>query len=142
MKSDLSGSTVFDTGVLIELALDSPLSRGVRESVQVGSVQPITGEMNVAELRYVLCKKTGAEQAALSVGYLRRASQVRILPSSSFLDAASEIKCARRLSMVDCVTISIGESLGVPVLFAKRERELSLEMQRSPFKTRLLFLED
>lgn len=96
----------------------------------------------MAELSYLLCRRAGAEQAARAVRYLRRANQLRILPSSSFLDEASGMKCARSISMVDCVTMAMGESLGVPVLFAKRERELALEMKRSPFKTKLLFLDE
>jgi len=133
---------VLDTGVLLELAVDSPPSRSVKDNVVEGKLQPMTGELNVAELRYVLCRKAGLESAARSVGHLRRSSQVRILPASEFLEAAAEIKSARRLSQVDCVTAAIGEALNVPVLFARREKELGLEMKKSPFKTDLIFLDE
>lgn len=142
MSSGPSGSTVLDTSVLIELAVDSSESRETRDGILAGRIQPMVGELNVAELSYVLCRKAGAEQAARAVGHLRKASQFRIVPPSSFLDRAAEMKCARSISMLDCVTIAMGESLGVPVLFAKRERELSLEMKKSPFRTELLFLDE
>jgi predicted nucleic acid-binding protein len=133
---------VFDTGVLVELAVDSPLSRGVRDSIVGGRLHPVTGELNVLELGYILCRKSGAEEGARSVEFLRRASQFKILSCSAFLDAAAKIKCARSLSLVDCVTLAMGESLGSPVLFARHERELDLEVGKSPFKAKLLFLRE
>ncbi|MGI0079451.1 MAG: hypothetical protein ACRECH_07495 [Nitrososphaerales archaeon] len=51
------------------------------------------------------------------------------------------MKCIRSISLVDCVTIAIGELLALPVLFAKREKELVVEMKKKPFKTKLLFME-
>lgn len=75
MSLELNGSTVFDTGVLVELALDSPLSRDVRDSALAGQVQPLTGELNVAELSSLLCRRLRREQAVRTVGYLRRANQ-------------------------------------------------------------------
>jgi hypothetical protein len=36
----------------------------------------------------------------------------------------------------------MGESLGLPVLFARREKELVSEMRRAPFGTKLLFHEE
>jgi predicted nucleic acid-binding protein len=142
MSSEPSGNTVVDTGVLLELATDSPLSRRVSEGVLGGKLWPITGKLNVMELGYIICRRAGVEEAARSAGYLRRASQFRILPPSEFLDAAARIKCARRLSLVGCITMAMAESLGAPVLFARRERELAHEIAKSPFKTRVLFLRD
>lgn len=142
MSSELGENTVLDTGVLLELAVDSPLSTGVRDGIAGGRLHPITGDLNVMELSYLLCRKAGAEEAARSVGFLRRASQFRILPCSAFLDAAAKIKCARSLSTVDCVTLAMGESLDAPVLFARHEGELDLEVGKSPFKTKLLFLKE
>ncbi len=132
---------MFDTGVLLELAADSPPSRIVRDRVLTGTVRVLTGELNVMELRYILCRKVGAAQAARSINSLSRASQVRVLPASGFLEAAAEMKCKRNMSLVDCVTVTMGESLGLPVLFARREKEVGLEMKKSPFGAKLVFLE-
>lgn len=143
MSSEPSVSTVLDTSVLIELAVDSSPSRKLRDEILSGSLRtPLTGELNVMELAYVLCKKVGPEASRRSVGLLRRASQVRILSSSSFLDAAASLKCERSMSMVDCVTIAMGETLSAPVLFARHERELDLELKKKPFTTKVSYLED
>ncbi|MFI5421072.1 MAG: PIN domain-containing protein [Nitrososphaerales archaeon] len=140
MSSEPSGSIVFDTGVLVELAVDSTIANDTRNRILGGEIRPVTGELNVVELSYLLCRKAGRENANRSVTYLRKTGQFRILPSSSFLDLAARMKCERSISLVDCVTICIGESLEIPVLFANREREIQLEMRKRPFKTRFFFL--
>jgi predicted nucleic acid-binding protein len=141
MSSEPSGSMVFDTSVLVELALDSLLSIEVQDNVRSGQVQPLTGELNVTELGYILCRSLGSERSARSVELLRKAKEIRILSSASFLDRAAEMKCTRSISLVDCVTLAMGESLNVPVLFAKCENELKIEMKKKSFKTKLLFME-
>jgi predicted nucleic acid-binding protein len=143
MSSDSSASIVLDTSVLVELAVDSPRSRVLRDDILRGDIRTaLTGELNVMELAYVLCRKAGPEASRRSVGLLRQASQLRVLSSSPYLDAASGLKCARGISIIDCVTIAMGEALSAPVLFAKHERELDLEVKRRPFATSLRYLEE
>ncbi len=142
MSSGQGASTVFDTGVLLELAVDAPESRETRDAIAEGKVSPVTGELNVAEMSYILCRRVGAAEATRSVGLLRAASQFRVLPPSDFLDRAASIKCTRRVSFVDCVTLAMGEVLGAPVMFARKEKELSREMSKSPFKVKLLFMNE
>ena len=142
MSSEPSGSLVLDTGVLLELAFDSARTKPLRDRIVAGETQPITGELNVTELSYLLCRRIGQESADRSVSYLRQAKEFKILPSSSFLDSAARMKCARSISLVDCVTICMAESLDVPVLFASHEEEIEKEMKkkRTPFKPRFFFL--
>lgn len=140
MSPEQSASTVFDTGVLLELAVDSPQARETKDAVVGGTLLPVTGELNVAELSYVLCRKVGEADAERTVALLLKASQVKVLPASEFLARAAEIKCSRSMSFVDCVTVAMGEVMGAPVLFARRERELSREISRSAFGTKLLFM--
>lgn len=133
---------VFDTGVLLELAVDSPRSRGIRDAVVSGEIRPVTGELNVAEMRYILCRRVGAEAARRAAGLLLGGRQVRVMLPSPFLERAAEIKCARRISFVDCVTVAMGESMDAPVLFARRDAELSRELSKSPFGTKIRFLQE
>lgn len=77
-----------------------------------------------------------------SIELLRKSNQFRILATSSFLDDAAEMKCARSISIVDCITISMGESLSLPVLFARLESELKAEIKKKAFKTKILFLNE
>jgi len=67
---------------------------------------------------------------------------LKILPSSTFLEAAAAIKCQRAMSLVDCVTVAMGESLGAPVLFATHEKGVDAELKKKRFRTELMFLED
>jgi predicted nucleic acid-binding protein len=142
MSPEPSGSTVLDTSVLLELAVGSPSAEAVKAGIAEGRIHPLTGELNVLELRYIICRRAGAEQGARSVGFLTSASQFGILPSSAFLEAAAKIKCERAMSLVDCVTIAMGESLEVPVLFSVREKEIDGELKKRRFKTDLRFLRD
>lgn len=82
MSSEPGTSTVLDTGVLVELAVDSPRSRALRNDILSGELTHcLTGELNVMELVYVICRKVGPEAAKRSVGLLRQAR------SESFLSA-------------------------------------------------------
>jgi predicted nucleic acid-binding protein len=140
MSQELSGNTVFDTSVLLELAAGSPAAEELKESIMEGRVVPFTGELNISELDYIICRRKGRKEADKSVGLLRRASQFRIVPASEFLEAAARIKCERSISLVDSVMVAMGEELGVPVLFATREKEIDKEMRKTPFRTELRFL--
>lgn len=133
---------VFDTGVLVELAADSPSSKALQDDILSGRFQPITSDLNIAELGYILCRKIGSVPAKKSVELLRKSNEIRIFASSGFLDLAAEMKCVRSISLVDCVTLALGEALSLPVLFAKRESELTVEMKKGPFKTKLVFLDE
>jgi len=59
MNRNKTGNTVFDTGVLLELAAASPLSDALKEDIIEGSVPPATGELNLLELRYIFCRRIG-----------------------------------------------------------------------------------
>jgi hypothetical protein len=142
MSLEQSGNMVFDTSVLVELALASPTSRKIQDSILDGQVRPTTGELNVTELGYVLCRNLGRELSKRGVELLRLSNQFRILPCSSFLDNAAEMKCARSISLVVCVTISMGESLSLPVLFARLETELKAEIKKKAFGTKIAFLNE
>lgn len=52
------------------------------------------------------------------------------------------LKCDRSISLVDCITIAMGETLSMPVPFARHRRELDAERRKEPFNTGLKFLED
>ena len=59
MKEELQGNLVFDTGPLLELLNGSTLGAMVRERLEFEGPTPMTGEMNIAELRYLTCRKAG-----------------------------------------------------------------------------------
>lgn len=133
---------VFDTGVFIEFLAGTRLGASIREPLKSGSIRASTTELNIAELRYILCRRVGRRSSSEIIGKLVRSGYFRVFPVSELVEYASEIKCERALSLVDCFTIALGEKLDVNVAFARHERELDEEANRRPFKAKLIFLED
>src|SRR5437870_8054952 len=142
MKEELQGNLVFDTGPLLELLNGSTLGAMVRERLEFEGPTPMTGEMNIAELRYLTCRKAGWRKSDETVGALLNSGALEVMPASEFLEGAAEMKCGRSVSLIDCLTISMGERLGIPVVFAKHEREIDREVWMKPFRSKLLFLVD
>ncbi|MDE1858601.1 MAG: PIN domain-containing protein [Thaumarchaeota archaeon] len=133
---------VFDTGVLVEIVNGSRLGHGLKPRLESGSLVPHLTDLNLFELSYLVCRRSGEAKAAEVIGSVRKAGYFEIHGNREFLEAAAKLKCGRALSVVDCVTIAAGESLGMPVLFATRERELDAELKARPFSVELRFLTD
>ncbi len=133
---------IFDTGVFVEILAGSELGRKLMEDLLSGRVKAITTDLNIMELNYVVCRKIGWERSREIVGRLLSSGYIEVLKASDLADRAAKMKCERSLSLVDCVTISAGESLGVSVIFAKHEKELERELNRRPFDVEVLFAED
>lgn len=142
MKPELKGDMVFDTGIFIEFLAGSKTGALTRELLKSGSVKALTTELNIAELKYILCRKIGWPKSSETVEKLVKSGHFRIFPISELIEYASKIKCQRALSLADCFTIALGEKLNVNVAFAKHERELDEETRKKPFKVKLIFLED
>jgi len=106
-----------------------------------GRIRALTGELNLAELRYVTGRKVGWVQSSQIVQKLLSSEYLSVLPAGEFLERAAQMKCARALSFVDCITISMAESMNQPVLFSSREEELDKEIKRKAFSTKILFLD-
>ena len=60
--------------------------------------------------------------------------------SPSLHAAASEIKCERSISFVDCYTFAVAELTSSVPLFAFEEAEIVREMKKKPFKVAPSFL--
>lgn len=142
MSEQPSGSMVFDTGVMVELVKGSKLALGLKGRIEGGAVLPHLGEINMAELSYLVCRREGWQKASRVTALIRDSGYFSIHPDSEFLERAGRLKCDRSISLVDCITIAMGETLSMPVLFARHERELDAERSKEPFKTDLKFLED
>ena len=135
MSLDLEGNMVIDTGSLIELVNESKSGAYLRDALENGSVKAWTGELNIGEIRYLICRRRGWTQS------LRIAQD--IIDSQFFEDLSfGRIYRERRLhemfdilSIVDCVTLSAGETMQLPVLFSTHEVELDKEIKKKSFKT-------
>ena len=140
MNAESSESIVFDTGVLVEILRGSEPALTLKARLEDGELTPHITEMNLFELSYLTCRKEGWTKASALVQSIRDSGYFRTHDTKEFLESAAEMKCDRSISIVDCITIAAGEALSIPVLFAKREKELDEELERRPFRTKLTFL--
>lgn len=133
---------VLDTGVLIELVAGTKLGRKIASFLKEGSIRALTTELNIAELRYIICRKAGWGRSEEIVDNLLRSGYIKAIWSDEISKRAAALKCKRALSLVDCFTIAAGEVLGAKVMFARREKELEAELQREKFDATIIFAED
>ncbi len=142
MSEELTGDMVFDTSVLLELIMGSRAGRRLSELLKADALRPLTTEINVAELRYILCRKVGEDQATDVVQKLLNSGYLKIIPTNDVAKEASLLKCQRAISLVDCFTFALGKTSQSKVLFARHEKELDREIEKSPFDITVLFLQD
>jgi predicted nucleic acid-binding protein len=126
----------------VEIVNGSDLGMGLKPRLESGAMLPHVTDLNLFELAYLVCRKEGPAKATEVVGSLRKAGYFEVHDVHAFLDDAARLKCGRALSTVDCITIAAGESLAIPVLFARHERELDAELKKGKFKVDLRFLTD
>lgn len=78
MSEELSGDMIFDTSVLMELIIGSKGGRTLSKLLRADILRASTTEINVVELRYILCRKVGRGEVS---GSCREDAQLR-LPES------------------------------------------------------------
>jgi len=142
MSSELSGNIVFDTGPLLEIVSGSGFGAYAKGLLQSGAVRAFTNELNLGELRYLICRKAGEQESEEAVKNLTESGYFTVSSVGEFISQAANMKCSRSLAFPDCFALSIGELLKIPVLFATRESELLKEIKKKAFKTEILFLDD
>ena len=96
----------------------------------------------IAELRYILCRKLGWRESSEKVNKLLASGYIKVEDTLKLIDEASKIKCRRAISLPDCFTLALAHEITGNALFARKEQDLTAEMQRKPFDVRILFLED
>jgi len=142
MKREPKGAYATDASTLIELVHGTPMGERLRDAMLDETIETITHELAIAELRYILCRKMGKEKAKVRVEKLLASGYLVVEDVSELIETAADYKCEREISLPDCFTLSLGKERSLPVLFAWRERELTAEMERKPFDLDILFLED
>ena len=136
MKRELEGSLVFDSGSILELLYSTSNGVKLKEVLKAESVEGNISEITVAEISYVLCRKLGTEEARTRVKNLLDSGYITVHETFKLIEYASDYKCKRNLSL------ALAKKLTVPVLFARREKELLDEISSKPFDVEILFLED
>jgi hypothetical protein len=132
---------VFDGGAVIELLLigeDSSLFKNIAEEIII----PTTTDLAIVEAEYILCRKFGKEIAFEKVDNLLDSNYFNVVSLGSYRRKLSELKCFNPISLPDCNTIAIAVDLKIPALFARREKEITNQIGKKPFDTKIYFLED
>ena len=142
MNSEPSGSIVYDTGPLVEIISGSDLGAYAKKLLQSNAVRAYVNELNLGELKYLVCRKLGEEKSKEAVENLVESGFLTVSTVGDFISEAVVMKCNRSLAFADCFSLSMGESMAIPVLFATRETELVKEIKRKAFATKILFLDD
>jgi predicted nucleic acid-binding protein len=141
-KLDLKGKLAIDTSALIELVYCDALGQKLKEALKSDLVEAWTTELAIAELRYILCRKLGWRESSEKVNKLLASGYIKVEDTLKLINEASKIKCRRAISLPDCFTLALAHEITGNALFARKEQDLTAEMQRKPFDVRILFLED
>jgi predicted nucleic acid-binding protein len=126
---------------LIELLSSTDLSKPVRDAIEQDVVNPYTTFQALTEAEYILCREIGWEKARGKVEGLTESRAIEIVEASELVHETARIKCARAIALTDCYTIALAEKLNGTAVFAHLEDDLSREMKRKPFSTKLALLE-
>jgi len=141
-KLDLKGKLAIDTSALIELVYCDAPGQKLKEALKSDLVEAWATELAIAELRYILCRKLGWRESSEKVNKLLASGYIKVEDTLKLINEASKIKCRRAISLPDCFTLALAHEITGNALFARKEQDLTAEMQRKPFDVRILFLED
>lgn len=125
----------------MELIEGTPKGASLVDPIRTLKMVPHVSPVNLAEAGYIVCRKLGRAAARASIDFLLGSGYLVVEDDLSVHMAASEIKCARSLSLGDCYTFAVARLTGSPALFATHEKELVEEMRKRPFEERILFLD-
>jgi predicted nucleic acid-binding protein len=138
----LKGTYAVDTGPLLEMMRRSSEGDELFNAVMAGTIVVITHELAIVELKYLLCRALGREEAYRRVYQLLSSGFIAVDPLTNLVDEAAAYKCRRGLALPDCFSLSLGKSWGIPVLFGGFEKELISEMNNDSFDVKISFLSD
>ena len=142
MRKDLKGKLAIDTSALIELIYCEAIGLKLKTALEKASVEAWTTEIAIAEMKYVLCRKLGWTESNERVTKLLASGYIQIEDTLTLINEASKTKCKRAISLPDCFTLALAQKIGGYALFARKEQDLTCEMQRKPFEVEILFLDE
>jgi len=114
MKRGLSDTLVFDASVLIELVFSTKGGVKLQQAMLDGSIDAQTKGIAITELRYILCRRLGEEEANQRVKKLLASGYITVEDISELIENTARYKCHRALSLPDCFTLSLAKLLASP----------------------------
>jgi predicted nucleic acid-binding protein len=142
MRQDLKGKLAIDASALIELIYCEAIGQKLKKVLEDDLVEAWTTELALTELRYILCRKLGWEESNKRVNKLLASGYFKIEDTMKLMNETAKLKCCRSVSLPDCFTIALAQEISGNALFARKEQDLTIEMQRKPFDVNVFFLED
>lgn len=133
---------VLDGGVLIGLALAEEHFEPIKQAIVGGKIAPITHELAVIELLYIICRKASMIIAKRKLDLLRASGFVDLIPANELVDDVALIKCERKIALADCFTIALATKMSAIAIFAKLEKELGEELAQKPLPCDTYFVLD
>ena len=141
-KQELKGKLAVDASALIELIYCAEPGQKFKQALQSNSVEAWTTELAITELRYILCRKFGWQKSCERVNKLLASGYIKVEDTLPLINEASRTKCQRAISLPDCFTLALAQEINGNALFARKEQDLTDEMQKNQFAVNIVFLED
>lgn len=140
-KQELKGKLALDASALIELVFCEAPGQ-TQTSIRNDLIEAWTTELALTELRYILCRKLGWTESDKRVNKLLASGYFKVENTMKLMNEAAKLKCCRAVSLPDCFTIALAQEINGKALFARKEQDLTTEIQRNPFDINILFLDD
>lgn len=121
---------VFDSGVIIDMLSGSDEGKKVEKHIEDNLDEVIINELNVEEIKYIVCRKSNEKKAEEVENMLKSSGYFTIFPFSRIRGEVYKIKCKYPISLADASSIATAKIFGLSVLF-RREKEIE------PFKAEL-----
>ena len=114
----------------MELLSGSKEGKRVERFVEDNLDEIVVNELNLEEVKYIVCRKAGEDKALEVEEALKSSGYFTLIPFSQVSGEVYKIKCKYPISLADATTIATAKVLGLKALF-RREKELE------PFKAEL-----
>jgi len=140
----LRGNIALDSSAIIEYLMGTKAGEKLKEYFE--TLRP--GEtvscsiMAISEVFYILCRLKGAKFAEEKVNEMLKSQVLEVYGSEQLALETGKLKCERALSLADCSCIATAKLTSAKAVFARKEKELTREMEKKPFDVEILFLEE
>ena len=138
----MKGKLAVDASALIELVYCEAQGQKLKQALENDLVEAWTTELALTELRYILCRKLGWSESSKRANKLLASGYFKVEDTLKLMNEAAKLKCCRAISLPDCFTIALAQEISGTALFARKEQDLTTEMQRKPFDIDVLFLDN
>ncbi len=119
----LKGDIVFDTSIIIEIALATTYGKELIKSIIDENITPYTTMLNITEARYILCRLLGIDDSLKRIRLILDSNYFITVNTDELSDLVSMCKCRFPVSLVDCHTLSLAKMMSLPALFYRLEKE-------------------